>query len=271
MTADEKLDRLRGLLAEMPAALVCFSGGVDSSFLLRVAVDALRDRVVALTAVSPSIPPEEVDAARRRARAVGARRIEVESRELFDPRYAANPTNRCFYCKSELFARATEVAESLSRDDGRRYLLLDGTNVDDLSDHRPGLEAARAAGVRSPLVEADLRKEEIRALSRAFDLPTWDKPSAPCLASRLPFGVEVTSDRLKAIGDAERGVRALGFRAFRVRYHHPVARLELDATEIGRLLDPAVRRAVSSAVKAAGFSFVAVDLDGLRSGSLHVL
>lgn len=267
----EKLQRMERDLAGMPRVLVCYSGGVDSAFLLRVAADVLGPRAIALTAISPSIPPEEVAAARALAAGMDVRRVEVDSQELLDPRYAANPSNRCFYCKSELFTRAAEVALSLAQDGGGPFTLLDGTNLDDLSDHRPGRDAARAAGVRSPLADARLTKDEIRALSRERGLPTWDKPSAPCLASRIPYGFEVTEERLAQVASAERAVRSLGFRGFRVRWHESVARLEVAPSDFPRLLDADVRRAVIAGVKAAGFAFVALDLEGFRSGALNVL
>ncbi len=265
MAARMKLDKLRGVLSGVPRALVAYSGGVDSAFLLAFALEELGSaRVRAFTAVSPSIPPEEVEAARALARSLGAEHVEVESKELEDPRYAANPSNRCFYCKSELYSR---TAEWVARNG--EWTVLDGTNLDDTGDHRPGREAALAAGVRSPLLEAGLTKAEIRELSRERGLPTWDKPSAPCLSSRIPYGTPVTEERLAKIGAAERAVRALGFRSFRVRFHESVARLEVDAAEQGRLFE--MRREVSRAVKAAGFAFVALDLEGLKSGSLNVL
>lgn len=271
-SAEEKLERLRGVLAALPSALIAYSGGVDSAFLLAVAVETLGDRATALTARSPSIPAEELDAARALAARLGAAHLEVDSHELDDPRYAANPSNRCFYCKSELFLRTAEEAARLRAvRGGAEIVVLDGTNVDDLSDHRPGREAAERAGVRSPLVEAGLRKDEIRALSRARGLPTWDKPSAPCLASRIPYGTEVTAERLVAIEKAERALRALGFRSFRVRHHETVARLEIDAAELPRVFDPSLRDEIARAVKGAGFTFVSVDLEPLRSGRLNIL
>lgn len=268
---EEKLVRLRGTLAELPSALVAYSGGVDSAFLLAVAVEALGGRVIAVTARSASMPEEEADAARRLAASLGARHEEVASRELEDPRYAANPSDRCFYCKSELFRITTSLADRIAAEEGVRPAVLDGTNLDDLADHRPGREAARQADVRSPLVEAGLSKAEIRLLSKARGLPTWDKPAAPCLASRLPYGTAVTEPRLLRIAAAERAVRAAGFSSFRVRDHEPVARVEIDRAEMERIHDPAVRDAVVRGIKAAGFRFVALDLEGLRSGSLNVL
>jgi len=271
MAADSGLERLRADLAALPAALVAYSGGVDSAFLLKVAHDVLGDRAVALTALSPSIPAEESGAARALAREIGVEHLEVESRELDDPRYAANPANRCFFCKSELHVHTRAAAERLSRERGAAFTVLDGTNVDDLSDHRPGREAALQAGVKSPLAEARLTKAEIRRFSRELGLPTWDKPAAPCLSSRIPYGAAVTSERLGQIAAAERAVRSFGFREFRVRWHDKVARLEVHPDEVDRLLDRDLRARVSRAVKDAGFAFVAVDLEGFSSGRLNVL
>lgn len=267
-----KLARLREVLGALPSALVAYSGGVDSAFLLSVAVETLGARAIALTARSASMPSEELVAARALAARLGAVHLEIDSHELEDPRYAANPSNRCFYCKSELFLRASEEAARLRAERGSDVVVLDGTNVDDLFDHRPGRAAAERAGVRSPLVEAGLRKDEIRSLSRARGLPTWDKPSAPCLASRIPYGTAVTAERLGTVERAERAVRAHGFRSFRVRHHESVARLEIDAAELPRLLgDPALRDALARDVKAAGYAFVSVDLEPLKSGRLNVL
>ena len=258
-------------LASLPAALVAYSGGVDSAFLLRVAHDVLGNRAVALTALSPSIPPEESDAARALAQAIGAEHLEVESHELDDPRYAANPSNRCFFCKTELHVHTRAAATRLSAERGVSFTVLDGTNRDDLSEHRPGRDAASKADVKSPLADARLTKAEIREHSRALGLPTWDKPAAPCLSSRIPYGVAVTPERLAQIAAAERAVRGFGFREFRVRWHDQVARLEVHRVEIARLLDADLRARVSRAVKDAGFAFVAVDLEGFASGRLNVL
>ena len=259
-----KLEALRAGLAKHRAVVVAFSGGVDSAFVLAVAHQVLGERVLAVTAVSESVPESEVEGARDFAASLGARHRWVTSQELANEAYAANGTDRCFHCKSELYALCLQVA----REEGGATV-LDGFNADDRSDHRPGHVAAREAGVISPLDDADLSKEEIRALSRAMGLSTWDKPAMPCLASRLPYGTTVTAERLRKVGKAEASLRSLGFRVFRVRYHGDVARLEFAADESPRLVDEGLRASVDAGVKAAGFRFVAVDLEPFRSGRMN--
>jgi uncharacterized protein len=259
-----KLDAMRARLRACGSALVAFSGGVDSTFVLKVALEELGEHAVALTALSPSVAPEEADEARALARSLGARHLVVHSQELADPRYAANPTNRCYFCKTELY----DVCEAHRQELGLA-LVLDGFNADDFRDHRPGHQAAREHRVASPLAEAGLTKDEIRAWSHALGLPTWDKPQMACLASRIPYGTEVTRERLFQIAAAESELRRLGFRSFRVRYHHEVARLEVAAEEQARLLEPALRAQVDRALKAHGFRFVALDLEPFRSGRMN--
>jgi uncharacterized protein len=195
---------------------------------------------------------------------MGVRHVSVDSDELKDPRYAANPTNRCYFCKSELFTLCTEWAAQLGLS-----AIVDGFNADDLSDHRPGHQAAREQGVRSPLAEVGLTKDEIRAHSRALGLRTWDKPQMPCLASRIPYGTAVTEERLVQIGSAESDLRALGLRSFRVRYHGEIARLEVAAEEQPRFADPGFRERINRALRARGFAYVALDLEPFRSGRLN--
>jgi uncharacterized protein len=259
-----RVEQMRGAIRGLGSALVAFSGGVDSTFLLKVAVDELGERAVALTALSASVAPDEREEARALAQQLGARHLLVDSKELEDPRYAANPSNRCYFCKTELYtlseARRAELGLAV---------VLDGFNADDKKDHRPGHQAAREHRVVSPLADAGLTKGEIRAWSHRLGLPTWDKPQMPCLASRLPYGTQVTVERLNKVGAAEKAVRALGFVNFRVRYHDDVARLEVAAEELPRLLDPETRVTVSAAIKRAGFAFVALDLEPFRSGRLN--
>lgn len=258
------LEAMRAKIRGLGSALVAFSGGVDSTFVLKIAVDELGPKCVALTALSASVAPDEAAEAKALAAQLGARHQLVESHELEDPRYAANPANRCFFCKTELYAITDQACASLGF-----AAVLDGFNADDQKDHRPGHQAAREHRVISPLAEAGLTKDQIRAWSKRLGLPTWDKPQMACLASRLPYGTQVTAERLTRIGAAERAVRSFGFKNFRVRFHAEVARLEVAADEFSRLIDPALRLKVDAAIKAQGFAFVALDLEPFRSGRLN--
>lgn len=259
-----KYEKLRAIFAGLDSVLVAFSGGVDSAFVLAVAHQALGAKALALTAISASVSADEASDARVLAQKIGAEHVCVNSNELNDPRYAANPQNRCYFCKTELYTRC----EAIRAEQGLAAV-LDGFNADDKKDHRPGHQAAREHAVRSPLAEAGLTKDEIRAWSKRLGLSTWDKPQLACLASRLPYGTPVTSERLTQIGRAEAAVKALGLRIFRVRHHGDVARLELGADELQRALDPALRARLDQALKACGYRFVAVDLEPFRSGRLN--
>lgn len=261
---DDKLARLRALLQEMGSVLVAYSGGLDSAFVLAVAHRTLGDRCVGLTAVSPSLPARERDDAVRIAQQLGARHELVESHEIHNPDYAANPSNRCFHCKSELYA----ITERRARELGVAHV-VNGTNLDDLGDYRPGLQAAEQAHVRSPLVEAGMHKSEVRALARQLGLGFWDKPAAACLSSRIPYGTAVTPERLRQVEQLEDALHALGLRQVRVRYHEQLARIEVAKGELARAF--AEREAIDAAGKAAGFTFVTLDLAGYRQGSLNQL
>ncbi|PID39225.1 MAG: TIGR00268 family protein [Proteobacteria bacterium] len=267
LTLDSKAARLRAILAALDGAMVCFSSGVDSTFLLAEAVAVLGDRAVALTADSPSLPRAELEEARRLARALGvARHLIVETDELARPAYAANPDNRCYHCKAEMLRHAASAAAA----QGGATILV-GTNVDDLGGHLPGLDAIQEAGARMPLVEAALTKAEIRALSRRAGLPSADKPEMACLASRFPTGTAITAARLERVERFEAGLAELGFVGLRVRFHEPIARLELAPSQFPRALDPARRERILELGRSLGFRFVALDLAGYRRGALSDL
>jgi len=261
-----KHERLRGLIADYGSALVCFSGGVDSTLLLKVAYDVLGARCVAMTTVSETLARSERRAASELAKLLGVRHEVVLAHELARPGFAANPTNRCYHCKSELLELARPLAERLELAE-----VLLGTNLDDLGDHRPGLAAAEERSARAPLVDAGFSKDEVRALSRALDLPTWDKPQLACLSSRFPYGTEITPERLRQVDGFEDGLRDLGFVQLRVRYHGDVARLELPLDAMPRALDAGMREAIVDLGRRHGFTFVALDLGGFASGSLNRL
>jgi len=261
---EAKLDRLRESFRVLRSVMVAFSGGVDSSFVLRVARDTLDERVLALTTTSPTMPDDDRLNAMAIAQALGVRHVMVESNELEIAGYARNPLNRCYLCKHNLFSVCEEKARELGIE-----TIVDGLNLDDLHDYRPGIRAAAEMHVRHPLVEAELTKAEIRDLSRSLGLPTWDRPASPCLSSRFPYGTQITIEALRQVESGEQVLRSFGFSVARVRYHGEVARIEVEASEIARMLNASIREAVDRELKKIGFRFVALDLRGFRSGSLN--
>lgn len=265
MNLKEKHEALETILRDLGRVVVAYSGGVDSSYLLKAAVDTLGSQnVLACISLGPSEPGNMCEKARTTAETIGAELMVVESSELDDPHFKANNADRCFHCKSHLCQALLDVA----RQRGFAHVVF-GTNHDDLGDFRPGNKAMKVHGVRSPLAEAGLTKSEIRELSRQAGLPTADQPASPCLASRIPYGLEVTERRLKQIDQAEDVLRSLGFVEFRVRHHDAIARIEVRPQDIAKLVAEPVRAQIVAKLKELGFQFVAMDLQGFRSGSLN--
>jgi len=258
-----KEDALRRTLASLESVIVAYSGGVDSAYLACIAHRTLGDRAVAVTADSPSYPERHRQLAIRIAREFGFRHEIIRTRELDRPEYRANPSNRCYYCKHELYTHLSRLAAA------RGAVVVDGNNADDRGDYRPGRQAAREFGVRSPLDEVDLAKDEIRELSRHAGLPTWDEPASACLSSRIPYHTEVTDEKLRTIERAEQALARLGFRVCRVRHHDDLARVEIGRDELPRALDPDTRAAIVRELKAIGYRYVTLDLQGYRTGSLN--
>jgi uncharacterized protein len=259
----EKADALRLRLATFGSVVVAYSGGVDSAYLAYVASRTLGDRAVAVTADSPSYPERHRRLAFQIARDFGLRHEVVHTRELDRPEYRANPVNRCYYCKHELYTHLSRIASE------RGAIVVDGNNADDRGDYRPGRQAAREFGVRSPLDDVNLTKDEIRALSKRAGLPTWDEPASACLSSRIPYHHDVTDEKLRTIERAEDALRRLGFRVFRVRHHDELARLEISRAEMARALDDDTAAAIVRELKAIGYRYVSLDLTGYRTGSLN--
>jgi uncharacterized protein len=266
MQIDEKWDRLRSLLGELKLAVLAYSGGVDSSVLLRAASEVLGQGLIAVTAVSETYPPDELGPAKEYAASLGVRHRILPTDELVREEFSRNAPDRCYHCKQELFDKLRQIADT----EGIPHV-LDGSNVDDLKDHRPGRRAAAERSVRSPLAEAGLTKQDIRDLARRQGLPMWDKPSLACLSSRIPYGTRITSELLATIQSAEDIIRGLGVRQVRVRHHNDTARIEVGPEDLVRLAASGTRERVVAEFKELGYTYVCLDLEGYRTGSMNAV
>jgi uncharacterized protein len=259
-----KLEKLQAIFSQMERALIAYSGGIDSTLVAKIARDVLADRALAVTAVSPSLLPEDLEEARIQAAVIGIAHQEVETQEMANPNYTSNPVNRCYFCKSELH----DTLKPLALKRGYPYV-VDGINADDLKDYRPGIQAAKERGARSPLAEVGITKIEVRQLAKELGLPWWDKPAQPCLSSRFPYGEEITVFKLQRVGRAERYLRQLGLKNLRVRSHGDTARIEVPPEEIKEFVLNADLPALVAVFQEFGFVYATLDLEGFRSGKLN--
>jgi len=262
----KKINKLKKILEDMGSVIIAFSGGVDSSFLLKVAENVLGKNVIAVTAKSPTYPKREFEDAKKIAKILNCRQIIIDSNEMKIKEFRNNPKNRCYFCKKELFLKLISIKNKY-----KFNFVADGTNYDDLNTFRPGLKALEELGIRSPLADAGLTKEEIRKYSRLLNLSTWNKPAFSCLSSRFPYGEEISKFKLEKIEKAESFLHSLGFRQVRVRYQYPIARIEIEKEEIPKILQSNIRGKMIKKLKKIGFEYITLDLEGYRSGSMDEL
>lgn len=264
LSAEEKEQNLRRLMREMQTVLVAYSGGVDSSYLALIATQELAEKALCVMGISPSVAQNQREDAEKIAQDFKFNYFSIQTEELENPNYQANPTNRCYFCKSELYGKLAPLAKEKNIE-----FILDGANLDDTNDYRPGREAAKENKVRSPLIEVGLTKAEIRQLSKKYNLPTWDKPSSPCLSSRIAYGIPVSIERLSKVEKGEEFLRCLGLREFRVRNHGELVRLEIAPEEMQKVLDKNVTDSIAKKFRELGFKYVTLDLQGYRTGAMN--
>lgn len=264
MNIDAKYTRLKNILTELKEVVVAYSGGVDSVFLLKVATEVLGEKAQGVLAISPTYPSREFEKAKEMASFIGARLTIIETNEMEDEKFRSNPINRCYFCKSELFTEITKLAQT-----NRYKNLVDGSNFDDLGDHRPGMKALKELGVRSPLQEAGLTKQEIRILSKQLGLSTWEKDSLACLSSRFPYGETIDISKLRMVDEIENFLFDLGFRNIRARHQQTTLKIEVSPATINRFFDDSIRSQVVSKAKSMGYKYVTLDLEGYRQGSMN--
>jgi pyridinium-3,5-biscarboxylic acid mononucleotide sulfurtransferase len=264
LSAAEKEQNLRRLMRDMKSVLVAYSGGVDSAFLALIATQELAEKAVCVMGISPSVATNQREEAEKIAQEFNFNYFSIQTEELENPNYQANPTNRCYFCKTELYGKLAPLAK-----ERKIEFIIDGANLDDTKDYRPGREAAKENSVRSPLVEVGLTKAEIRSLSKKYNLPTWDKPASPCLSSRIAYGIPVSIERLSKVEKGEECLRELGLREFRVRNHGELARLEISPDEMEKVLDKNVTDSIAEKFRELGFKYVTLDLHGYRTGAMN--
>ncbi len=264
LTIDQKYEKLKDILREMGEVVIAYSGGVDSTFLLKVAKDVLKDKVLGIIATSPTYPSREYEDALKIASDIGVKIMIINTKEMDNPKFIGNPVDRCYFCKTELFENIKNIAE---KENFRNF--ADGSNADDLGDYRPGMKALKEKNIRSPLMEAGLTKNEIRQLSKMLNLPTWDKPALACLSSRFPYGEKIELKKLRMVDEVENFLHDIGFKNIRARHFDKTVKIEVSSEEIDKFFDHSLRERIVKKVKEIGYTYVTIDLEGYRQGSMN--